>query len=62
MMNMHWFAYAILLLAVVYEAIALVNGQPGDTLTEITWTLSQQWPILPFAAGVIAGHLFWRGR
>ena len=53
-------ALAVIALAVmVFEAVALFNGQPGDTISEITWRLSSKYPPLIFLAGFIAGHLFW---
>lgn len=46
--------------AVVYEVIALANACEGDTISEIVWASTTQRPIVPFAAGVLMGHLFWQ--
>jgi hypothetical protein len=41
-------------------ALALKNG--GQlTITAYIRTMSHQYPILPFLAGVLGGHLFWGG-
>lgn len=45
---------------VVYEIVALSNDCEGDTVSEIVWTAALERPIVPFAAGVIAGHFFWQ--
>ena len=41
-----------------YEFWAAANGKPGDTISEIVWRASKR-PILPFAFGLLMGHLFW---
>lgn len=46
----------------VYEAIALANDCEGDTVSEIVWAAVARRPIVPFAAGVLCGHLFWQER
>lgn len=30
-----------------------------ETVSQLTWRTSKRWPLIPFAAGVLAGHLFW---
>lgn len=36
-----------------------VNDTPGDTISELALAFAGKHPILPFAVGVIVGHLFW---
>ena len=55
-----WVLVVIALLA--YEAYSLVNGVPGDTLSEAVWGVSHDYPLLPFAAGIVAGHFFWQRK
>lgn len=31
----------------------------ASTISWVTWTAAKQWPIIPFAIGVLCGHLFW---
>jgi hypothetical protein len=40
-----------------YEAWALFNRTPGDTISEIIWDLSKR-PLIPFVFGWLAGHFF----
>lgn len=58
------FWLAILFLSIitaiyVWDAGMLVQGRPGDTVSGIVSSWSQQQPILPFAVGVLVGHIFW---
>jgi len=43
----------------IYEAYAVLNGVPGDTLSEAVWTYGRH-PMIGFAAGVVVGHFFWQ--
>ena len=46
----------------VYEVYALVTGK--ITLSRTVWNLdrSQYGPLVPFLAGMLAGHFFWSGN
>lgn len=44
----------------VYEVVALANQGDGDTISEIAWEAVTDRPIVPFAVGVVVGHLFWQ--
>ena len=48
-----------ILLLLLYEAYALSNTIPGDTLSESVWKASRR-PIVPLLAGLLAGHFFWQ--
>lgn len=50
-----WAAAGIFL--AVYEVIALVNG--WQHLSGWMWETSHEYPLLPFACGVLCGHFFW---
>ncbi len=52
---------AAILLLLVYEAYAVMNACPGDTLSEWVWLYGQH-PMVSFAAGVLVGHLWWQRR
>lgn len=54
---MVWIFASLVILALVYEAIALYRSE-GDTISEIIWRLGRH-PLVPFAVGVLMGHLFW---
>ena len=49
-------------LLLIYEMIALNFGWP--TLSRAVWTVdrSQYGPLIPFLAGLLAGHFFWSGQ
>lgn len=44
-----------------YEAYALFNGTPGDTLSEAVWKYGQH-PMIALAVGVVLGHLLWQRK
>ncbi len=44
-----------------YEMYAVLNGAPGDTLSEAVWKYGQH-PMIAFAAGVLVGHFFWQAK
>lgn len=44
-----------------WDIYVAVNDEKGDTISEILLWASQR-PILPFALGVLMGHLFWPQR
>lgn len=45
----------------IYEAYAVANGIPGDTLSEAVWQYGQH-PMVSFAVGVLVGHFWWQGK
>lgn len=54
-------ALVILAAALLYELRALNNTAPGDTWSELYWSASRR-PLIPFALGLIAGHLVWQAQ
>jgi hypothetical protein len=46
------------LVLVAYELLAVYRD--GDTLSALIWKASLRRPIIPFLAGLLAGHFFWR--
>jgi hypothetical protein len=47
-----------IILVVAYELWAVIT-QRASTISEIVWRTSIDYPLLPFLAGVLMGHLFW---
>lgn len=45
-------------LMIGYDIWAALNKETGDTITEVV-RFGSQHPIIPFALGVLCGHLFW---
>lgn len=53
-------SYGLLILGLfIYEAIALTNKRPGDTISELMWAAARR-PLVPFALGFLMGHFFWQ--
>lgn len=51
---------ALVFALALYELYALFEVRGGDTISEIIWSTSAHYAILPFAAGVLCGHFFWQ--
>jgi len=54
-----YFVVGGVLLVIFYDIIAYVFRGKSDTISTVIYRLSREYPIIPFAAGVVAGHLFW---
>lgn len=51
---------ALALVAVIgWDLYVFLTPPDGDTISELLATWAPKWPSLPFAAGVVVGHLFW---
>jgi len=42
-----------------WDIYAAFNREAGDTISEVVLAAAQGKPIVPFAVGMIIGHLFW---
>jgi hypothetical protein len=51
---------AVIVLLTAYDVFAYWWGGPDATLSEVIVKVSDQSPIVPLAAGLLCGHLFWR--
>jgi len=45
-----------------YDVYALISGGVEATLSRVTLRTALNHPIVPFAAGILCGHLFWPQR
>lgn len=45
-----------------YEAWTLSNAPEGDTISEVVWSLNEQWPVIGLLFGILAGHFFWQRK
>jgi hypothetical protein len=41
-----------------YDLFAVLKWGIDSTISLVIWNSSQRWPIIPFSAGVLCGHLF----
>lgn len=46
----------------IFEGWTVLNSIPNDTLSEAVWDVAQDYPLVPFLAGVLCGHFFWQRR
>ena len=51
--------WALLAAMFAYELYAILSPSPGDTISEITWSMTTAAPIITFLFGVLCGHFFW---
>lgn len=45
----------------IYEGYGIAQSAPGDTISELVWSVSHI-PLVPFAFGVVMGHFFWQRK
>jgi hypothetical protein len=57
MQTLLWLGLSCLAL---YELLAITRAVKVTTLSELVWALATCRPIVPFIAGLVAGHLFWQ--
>jgi len=50
---------AATMLVIVYDVIAVSAWGVDATVSRVTLSWAKSNPILPFAVGVVCGHLFW---
>lgn len=53
------FISIVVVLGILYDAWVWHRYGSYATISWVTWTTAQKYPLLPFAVGVLAGHLFW---
>ncbi len=54
------FTCSIIVIIGIYDVYALIEGGAEATISSVIISLSHDFLIIPFLAGVLAGHLFWR--
>lgn len=54
---MTWILIAGIALLVVYELLAAFAHR-GPTISRLIWDWNTRWPVIPFAFGLLMGHLF----
>lgn len=47
---------------VVYNVVITVEPTPNDSISALLHEWGRQHPSVPFAAGVLCGHVFWPAR
>lgn len=54
------FIGVIIAIIIVFDVFIIIKGGTGTTISHELIMWAYQYPILPFALGVVFGHLFWR--
>ncbi len=66
MSSARWRTLAVLggvaLALIAWDVYLALSDPPGDTISKAFLTFAQEHPVLPFAFGVLAGHLCWPMR
>ncbi len=44
----------------IYDCFAVIKGGLQGTISWVIWTSSQKYPVIPFGAGFLMGHLFFQ--
>lgn len=58
----HYAALALLVVLIivgVFDVLAGIYLEPGGSISYLIHELSGKYPVVPFAAGILCGHLFW---
>jgi hypothetical protein len=58
-----WVAVALVAVATgvaLFDVFAAFSPEKWRTVSDVIGDWSTRWPILPFLAGLLTGHLFWR--
>jgi len=49
----------VIVVLIAFDICMAVERGPEYTISAQTWAISKKYPIIPFALGGVAGHLFW---
>jgi hypothetical protein len=49
---------ALVVAVIAWDAVLAVSG--SSTISECVWAWSKDTPLIPFATGLLCGHLWWR--
>jgi hypothetical protein len=56
-----WFVIAAIVALLAYEAYALFDRKPGDTISAVIWDFASRSKAIPFMWGVLTAHFFVQG-
>jgi uncharacterized membrane protein YuzA (DUF378 family) len=54
-----WLLVGVTAALIVWDIVAVVFGGGSATISDVVLDTAKVYPILPFALGVVCGHLFW---
>jgi len=56
------FVVAIIVLCIGWDVVAALLGGEESTISYVVASASYRWPVVAFAGGFLAAHLWWRMR
>ena len=54
-----WVIVSIVLVLVAYDVFIYLQAGGDATISDVTLGWAKRWTVVPFAVGVLCGHLFW---
>lgn len=54
-----WILIAITVSVVIFDVFFATDLKKGNTFSEVILRFSMDHPVIPFAFGVLSGHLMW---
>lgn len=54
-----WFVTALVLVGIVYDVWIYQTHGSASTISWTVWCAAKEYPVIPFAMGILCGHLFW---
>ncbi len=51
--------YGSIIVLVVYDIFILLDKGVDQTISSVLLKISKNYPIIPFALGIVFGHIFW---
>ena len=55
----HWILIGAAVGLIAWDVFVYLRPPAGDTISEILLRVATKHPLLPFALGVLAGHILW---
>lgn len=53
------FIIAVVIISIAFDVWIGTTYGSGATISWVSWRASKVFPVIPFAVGVLCGHLFW---
>jgi len=53
------FVGILIVCALIWDIVILLVFGTEATISQVVYTYSRQYPLIPLVAGIVTGHLFW---
>jgi len=57
-----WIIFIATVILLAYDCYAYIHGGVGATISWVVYDQAKEYPIIPFALGLLMGHLFGQMR